>query len=140
MGLKWRNSGQACISANRVYVQAEVYEAFAAIITRRTAELVVGHGNDPKTTLGPVKIPQSLDRVLQQVHDAKKKRALVLLGGDRVLSSSGFLMQPTIIGNATKEMRLSDEESFAPILALFKFGTEAEVIELANDTPVSSET
>ena len=137
MGLKWRNSGQACISANRVYVQANVYQQFAEIISQRTSKLVVGHGNDAKTTLGPVTTPQSLDRVLGQIQDAKRKGAHVLLGGKRLTANDGFFLQPTIIGDATKEMKVSDEESFAPILALFKFTSEAEAVELANDTPVS---
>lgn len=137
MGLKWRNTGQACISANRVYVQSGVYEDFAALITRRTAALVVGHGGDSNTSLGPVTTPQSLDRVLDQVDDAKKQGAKILLGGQRSTAPKGFFIEPTIVGDATKSMKVSNEETFAPVLALFRFETEAEAVKLANDTPVS---
>jgi succinate-semialdehyde dehydrogenase / glutarate-semialdehyde dehydrogenase len=136
MGLKWRNSGQVCITANRVFVQSGVYDKFADIIKSRTAQLILGHGRDSKTTIGPVTTPQSLDRVLDQVNDARANGAKILLGGERDTSSQGFFMQPTIIGDATNKMKLSREESFAPVLALFKFDTEAEAVELANDTPV----
>ena len=136
MGLKWRNSGQVCITANRVFVQAGVYDEFAALIKERTSQLVLGHGSDAKSTLGPVTTPQSLGRVLDQVEDARARGACILLGGERDSGNDGFFMQPTIIGDATKAMKVSNEESFAPVLALFRFKTEAEAIELANDTPV----
>jgi succinate-semialdehyde dehydrogenase/glutarate-semialdehyde dehydrogenase len=136
MGLKWRNAGQACISANRVYVQSGVYDAFAAILKARTSKLVVGHGSSESSTLGPVTTPQSLDRALAQVEDAKKHGARILLGGVTATGSSGYFFLPTIIADATKKMRITDEETFAPILTLYKFETEAEAIQAANDTPV----
>ncbi|KAF7554914.1 hypothetical protein G7Z17_g2532 [Cylindrodendrum hubeiense] len=136
MGLKWRNAGQACISANRVYVQSGVYDSFATILKDRTSKLVVGHGSSATSTLGPVTTPQSLDRALAQVEDAKKCGARILLGGDRVANSSGYFFHPTIIADAKKEMRITNEESFAPILALYKFETEEEAIQSANDTPM----
>jgi acyl-CoA reductase-like NAD-dependent aldehyde dehydrogenase len=136
MGLKWRNAGQACISANRVYVQSGAYDNFVSIIKERTSKLVAGHGSDPASTLGPVTTPQGLDRALGQVQDARKCGAKILLGGERLKSSRGFFLQPTIVGDAKREMRTSDEESFAPILTLYRFTSEEEAVRLANDTPV----
>lgn len=138
MGLKWRNAGQACISANRVYVQSGVYEKFAAILKDRTSKLVVGHGSDKASTIGPVTTPASLDRLSKQVQDAKGHGARILLGGDRIKSETGFFVQPTIIADATSKMLVTREESFAPVLAIYRFDSEQEVIELANNTPVSS--
>lgn len=137
MGLKWRNAGQACISANRVYVQSGVYEEFAAILKERTSKLVVGHGSDKASTIGPVTTPASLDRLSKQVQDAKHYGARILLGGDRVKNETGFFFQPTIIANATSQMLITQEESFAPVLAIYRFDSEQEVVELANNTPVS---
>ncbi|EXJ78708.1 succinate-semialdehyde dehydrogenase [Capronia coronata CBS 617.96] len=134
MNLKWRNAGQACISANRVYVQSDVYDQFAEILMERTAKLVVGHGSLPSSTMGPVTTPQSLDRARSQVEDARKHGASIALGGDRVKDMPGFFFQPTIILDATKEMRVTQEETFAPIVTLYRFETEEEAIEAANDT------
>ncbi|CAH0026016.1 unnamed protein product [Clonostachys rhizophaga] len=136
MNLKWRNSGQACISANRVYVQGGVYEKFASMITDLTSKLVVGHGSSSDSTLGPVTTPQSLDRISEQVKDAQLHGALILLGGKRVENTTGYFFQPTIIADATSEMRVTHEESFAPILTFYKFQSESEAIKLANDTPM----
>jgi succinate-semialdehyde dehydrogenase / glutarate-semialdehyde dehydrogenase len=136
MGLKWRNAGQACISANRVYVQSSVYEEFAAICRDRTATFVPGHGMSASSTLGPVTTPQSLDRAYAQVEDARENGARILSGGARVPDCTGFFFEPTIIADATQKMRVTTEESFAPILALYKFETETEVVEAANNTPV----
>lgn len=137
MGLKWRNAGQACISANRVYVQSGVYDKFADILHNRTARLVMGHGDTASSTIGPVTTPQSLDRIVAQVEDAKKCGAKILFGGERVKDTTGFFFQPTIIINAKKEMRITQEETFAPILTLYKFETEEEAVQAANDTSVS---
>jgi succinate-semialdehyde dehydrogenase len=106
MGLKWRNTGQACISANRVYVHAGVYEKFAKITTERTSELIIGHGAFTMTRLCPVTTPQSLDRALEQIRDARSHGAGVLLGGERVRSSKGFFLQATTIGEATSHIKL----------------------------------
>lgn len=137
MGLKWKNSGQACITANRVYVQSGAYERFAKMIKERTSRLVLGHGSDPLSTLGPVTTPQSLERAIGQVEDARRHGGKILLGGKRLGSSTGLFFEPTIIGDAKKEMRVTTEETFAPILTLYRFTSESEAVQLANDTPVS---
>ncbi|CAK7246288.1 MAG: hypothetical protein STHCBS139747_007915 [Sporothrix thermara] len=134
--LKWRNAGQTCINANRVYVQSGVYDRFADMLVARAARLVPGHGTRPDSTLGPVTTPQSVDRVLAHVADATSKGARVLHGGQRVAGTTGFFVQPTIVGDAKAGMAVAGEESFAPLLSLFRFDTEAEAVEAANNTPM----
>jgi succinate-semialdehyde dehydrogenase/glutarate-semialdehyde dehydrogenase len=135
MLLKWRHAGQACITANRVYIQKGSYDKFAKLLTERTKQLVVGHGNDKTTTMGPVTTPRGLDKCEAQVEDAIKKNGHILLGGKRK-DQPGYFFEPTIIGNAKKEMLITEEETFAPVLALYQFESEDEVVELANDTSV----
>jgi succinate-semialdehyde dehydrogenase/glutarate-semialdehyde dehydrogenase len=137
MALKWRHAGQACITANRCYVQAGVYDAFAAILKEKTSKLVVGHGAEQGTTMGPVTTARSLDKALNQVEDAKKHGGQVILGGGKVVGKSGYFFEPTIILGAKKEMLITQEETFAPVLALYSFDTEEEVVEAANNTSVS---
>ena len=137
MGLKWRHAGQACITANRVYVQSGVYDKFAAMLKEATAKLVVGHGADKNTTMGPVTTPRSLDKALIQVEDAKKHGGQIVLGGGKVMGTSGYFFEPTIILGAKKEMLITEEETFAPVLALYSFKTEEEAVTAANNTSVS---
>ena len=137
MALKWRHAGQACITANRVYVQAGVYDKFAQILAEKTKALVVGHGGESKTTMGPVTTPRSLDKAEAQVEDAKKQGGQLVLGGKKLMGTSGYdgyFFEPTIITGAKKEMLIAREETFAPVMALFKFETEQEAVERANDT------
>jgi succinate-semialdehyde dehydrogenase/glutarate-semialdehyde dehydrogenase len=137
MALKWRHAGQACITANRVYVQSGVYDKFAEIIKEKTSKLVVGHGADKNTTMGPVTTPRSLDKALSQVEDAKKHGGKVVLGGGKVANTTGYFFEPTLILGAKKEMLITEEETFAPVLALYSFETEDEAVEAANNTSVS---
>lgn len=138
MALKYRHAGQACITANRVFVQAGIYDKFAAMLTERTKKLVVGHGADPKTTMGPVTAERALDKATQQVEDATKLGGTLLAGGKRLHGTSGyeggFYFEPTLISGGTDEMLIAHEETFAPVMALFKFETEDEVVRRANDT------
>jgi len=136
MALKWRHAGQACITANRVYVQAGVYDKFAEILKEKTSKLVVGHGAEKGTTMGPVTTPRSLDKALNQVNDAKKHGGKVVLGGGKVTGKSGYFFEPTIILGAKKEMLITEEETFAPVLALYSFDSEEEVVTAANNTSV----
>jgi succinate-semialdehyde dehydrogenase/glutarate-semialdehyde dehydrogenase len=138
MALKWRHAGQACITANRVYVQKGVYDKFADILKQRTSKLVVGHGAEKGTTMGPVTTPRSLDKALNQVEDAKKHGGQVILGGGKVVGKSGYFFEPTIILGAKKEMLITSEETFAPVLALYSFDTEDEAVTAANNTSVSA--
>ncbi|KAK5281037.1 hypothetical protein LTR16_006533, partial [Cryomyces antarcticus] len=134
MLLKWRHAGQACITANRVYVQSGVYDKFADIIREKTSKLKVGHGADSGTTMGPVTTPNGLTKASAQVADAKSKGGQVILGGNRVNGTEGFFFEPTIITDAKPGMLISEEETFAPVMALFKFDSEEEAVKRANDT------
>ncbi|KAJ5288665.1 hypothetical protein N7478_001695 [Penicillium angulare] len=134
MTLKWRHAGQACITANRIYVQSGVYDRFAALLKERTAALVVGHGSAKDTTMGPLTTPRSIDKALAQVEDARNHGAKVLCGGNRVSSQPGYFFEPTILSGMTDEMQISQEESFAPIAALYHFETEDQAVKMANDT------
>ena len=137
MALKWRHAGQACITANRVFVQKGVYDKFAQILQEKTKALKVGHGATEGTTMGPVTTPRSLDKAEQQVDDAKKLGGKVVLGGNKLHGTKGYdgyFFEPTLITGAKKEMLIAREETFAPIMALFEFDSEDEVVQRANDT------
>ncbi|KAJ5692324.1 hypothetical protein N7462_001747 [Penicillium macrosclerotiorum] len=134
MALKWRHAGQACITANRIYVQAGIYDRFAVLLKERTAALVVGHGASKDTTMGPLTTPRSIDKAIAQVEDARSRGAKLLLGGKRLTAQSGYFFEPTILSDMTQEMQISQEESFAPIAALYRFETEDEAVRLANAT------
>lgn len=137
MALKWRHAGQACITANRVYVQKGVYGEFTRILQDKTRALVVGHGSDSKTTMGPVTTSRSLDKASAQVRDAQANGGKVILGG-RVLHGTqgyeGYFFEPTLITGANEDMVISKEETFAPVLALFEFESEEQAVRMANDT------
>lgn len=134
MALKWRHAGQACITANRIYVQAGVYDRFAALLKERTAAIVVGHGSAADTTMGPLTTPRGIDKAVAQVEDARRLGAEVLLGGKPLTSRPGYFFEPTILSGMTDQMQISHEESFAPIAALYRFETEEEAVKLANAT------
>ncbi|KAI1255290.1 hypothetical protein MGN70_003355 [Eutypa lata] len=137
--LKWRHAGQACITANRVLVQRGVYEAFASLVTEKARALRVGHGIDAATTMGPVTVPQGLSKCAEQIDDARARGARILIGGSRVKQDAGgggggYFFEPTVVADATSDMRVAGEETFAPLLALFPFETEEEAVRAANDT------
>ncbi|KAI0595026.1 aldehyde dehydrogenase [Biscogniauxia sp. FL1348] len=135
MALKFRHAGQACITANRVYVQRGVYEAFGALLAASTRALKVGHGMDPATTTGPLTVRSGLSKVAGQVADAQARGATVLAGGGSPPNGSGgYFYAPTVIAGAGPAMRVASEETFGPLLALFAFETEEEVVQAANST------
>ena len=134
--LKFRHAGQACITANRVYVQRGVYDKFAEMMTAKARGLRVGHGMEEGTTMGPLTVPQGIDKCAEQIEDAKQHGGRVLVGGSRVADARGYYFQPTVIVGATQEMKVASEETFAPLLALFPFDTEEEAVQAANDTSV----
>jgi succinate-semialdehyde dehydrogenase/glutarate-semialdehyde dehydrogenase len=119
-------------------VQKGVYDEFTRILADKTKQLVVGHGGDSKTTMGPVTTERSLDKALAQVEDAKKQGGQLVMGGNKLQGSEGYnegyFFEPTIITGAHKDMLIAQEETFAPVMALFAFDTEEEVVKLANDT------
>ncbi len=130
---KFRNNGQTCVCANRIYVQAGIYEVFSEKLAKAVSKLKVGDGLKEGTALGPLINAEAVNKVQEHVTDAKAKGATVILGGDTSQVSGNFI-NPTIVTNATKEMAVSIEETFGPLAPLFKFEDEEEVISLANNT------
>lgn len=134
MALKWRHAGQACITANRIYVQKGVYKDFTNLIAEKTKKLKVGHGAKEGSTMGPVTVPQTLDKAVAHVEDAKKQGGNVLFGGNKIKIDDGYFFEPTIVLDANEKMQLAAEEQFSPIAAFFPFDTEEEVVKVANNT------
>jgi acyl-CoA reductase-like NAD-dependent aldehyde dehydrogenase len=138
MALKYRHAGQACISANRVFVQKGIYSKFAEVLTAKTRALKVGHGASSDTTMGPVTALRALDNAEAQVADALSHGGKVVAGGKRLQNTpgydGGYFFEPTLITGGTDQMLIAREETFAPVLGLFEFETEEEVVRRANDT------
>ncbi len=130
---KFRNNGQTCVCANRIYVQASVYDAFAAKLKVAVEKLVVGDGLTEGVTLGPLVEPAAVTKVQEHLDDALSKGGKVLTGG-KPHALGGLFYEPTIVTNATKDMLVSVDETFGPFAPLFKFEDEDDVIALANDT------
>ncbi len=130
---KFRNNGQTCVCANRIYVQAGVYDEFAEKLRAKVAEMKVGDGLAGEVDLGPLITRKAIDKIQEHIADAKEKGAEVILGGEDHELGGNFL-HPTIVKGATQDMKFSTEETFGPLAPLFKFETEDDVIEMANDT------
>ncbi|WP_210528925.1 NAD-dependent succinate-semialdehyde dehydrogenase [Rubellimicrobium arenae] len=130
---KFRNNGQTCVCANRIYVQAGVYDAFAEKLAAAVGRMKVGDGLDQGTELGPLIEPKAADKVREHIEDAVAKGARVLTGGHGHPLGGNFF-EPTIVAGATREMKVAHEETFGPFAPLFRFEDEADVIEQANDT------
>ncbi|SEQ35426.1 NAD-dependent succinate-semialdehyde dehydrogenase [Thalassovita taeanensis] len=130
---KFRNNGQTCVCANRIYVQAGVYDAFAAKLKAAVEKMKVGDGLEPGTDLGPLINSAAIKKVQEHVADATAKGGKVILGGG-AQQGPGTYLSPTIMTGMTRDMIVSTEETFGPFAPLFKFTDEDEVIELANDT------
>ena len=130
---KFRNNGQTCVCANRIYVQAGVYDVFAEKFAARIATMKVGNGMDEGVAFGPLIEPQALDKVQEHVDDALSKGAEVILGG-KPHALGGLFFEPTIMTNVDRSMAVTQEETFGPLAPLYRFESEDEVIEQANDT------
>lgn len=130
---KFRNNGQTCVCANRIYVQAGVYDAFAEKLAAKVAELVTGNGFDEGVFFGPLINDAAVRKVQLHITDAQSKGATVILGGKQHVMGGTFF-EPTILTGVTSDMALATEETFGPVAPLFKFKTEAEVVKAANDT------
>jgi succinate-semialdehyde dehydrogenase/glutarate-semialdehyde dehydrogenase len=128
---KYRNNGQTCVCANRIYVQERVYDAFAEKLAVAVKKLKVGNGVDDGVTTGPLINVAAVKKVEEHVADALAKGGKVTLGGK---SMGGNFFEPTIITGVTSDMAVAREETFGPVAPLFKFKTEEEVIKLANAT------
>jgi len=132
---KFRNSGQTCVSANRVYVQRGVYDAFASQLRERVEAMKAGPGVGEGVTIGPLINSAGLQKARAHVDDAVAKGAQVLCGGSLLPELGENFMAPTVLGGVTQEMSVAQEETFGPVAPLFCFDTEEEVIAMANDTP-----
>ena len=133
MASKYRNAGQTCVCANRIYVQDGVYDAFAAKLAERLKGLKVGRGTEAGVNVGPLIDEQGLAKVEEHVADAVAKGAKVVAGGKRS-ALGGRFYEPTLLTGVTNDMKVSREETFGPVAPLFRFKDEAEAIALANAT------
>ena len=131
---KYRNAGQTCVCANRLYVQAAVYDAFVDKLSARVKAFKVGPGAQPDTQIGPLIDAAALAKVEQHVADALAKGARVLTGGHRIESAGGCFYAPTVLAGARADMLCAREETFGPVAPVFKFDTEDEALALANAT------
>jgi succinate-semialdehyde dehydrogenase/glutarate-semialdehyde dehydrogenase len=131
---KFRNTGQVCVCINRIYVQDGVYEAFTSRLAEEVRKLKVGNGMDDGVTVGPLINIQGLEKVEEHVKDALEKGGRLMEGGERHKLGGNFF-QPTVIIDATDDMKVAHEETFGPLAACFRFKTEEEVIKRANDSP-----
>lgn len=133
MASKFRNAGQTCVCANRLYVQESVYDEFSSKLATAVAALKVGNGMDSGVTQGPMIDEKAMEKVEEHIADAVNKGAKVVLGGKRHSLGHSFF-EPTILIGVTQNMLVSQEETFGPMAPLFSFKTEEEVIKYANDT------
>jgi succinate-semialdehyde dehydrogenase/glutarate-semialdehyde dehydrogenase len=131
---KYRNTGQTCVCANRLLVQAGVYDAFAAKLVEAVRRLAVGDGLKGATDQGPLIDESALAKVEEHVADALAKGAKLATGGRRH-TLGGTFYEPTVLTGATTDMMFAQEETFGPVAPLFRFKTDDEAIEIANDTP-----
>ncbi len=130
---KFRNAGQTCVSANRIYVQSAVHDAFAEKFVARVAELTVGDGFSAGVTIGPMIDRHAIEKIEAHVADAVSKGAKVRAGGRRI-GTSGTFFEPTVLTGISTDMRVAQEETFGPIAPIIRFETAEQVIAEANDT------
>ncbi len=130
---KFRNNGQTCVCANRIYVQAGVYEAFAEKLAKAVAKLKVGDGLDDGVEAGPLINADAVEKVEEHIKDVLDHGGSVVTGGARH-ELGGTFFQPTVVTGVTQSMKVAQEETFGPLAPLFRFDTEDEVIGYANDT------
>ncbi len=134
---KFRNAGQTCVCANRIYVQRDIYDKFSDVFTAEAAKLKVGNGLYPATTIGPLIDMQARAKVERHIGDATAHGAKVLLGGDlwnEAENRTGTFWNPTVLAGARGDMLVAREETFGPVAPLIAFNEEADVIASANDT------
>ena len=128
---KYRNAGQTCVCANRLYVQDGVYDAFVRKLAARVAQMKVGNGFDEGVVIGPLIEEAAVKKVGKHVADALKKGGKLLTGGEKL---KGQFYQPTVIADASADMLVATEETFGPLAPVFRFHTEQEAIDAANAT------
>ncbi|KAK5047777.1 hypothetical protein LTR84_006442 [Exophiala bonariae] len=133
---KFRNSGQTCVTANRIFVQKAIYDKFADGLATKIKTLKVGAGTEDGVFVGPLTHERAVEKALSHISDAKKHGGQVVLGGEAMKDLKGYFLQPTLIKGMNREMITTREETFAPVLGLYEFDTEEEVIGLANEADV----
>jgi succinate-semialdehyde dehydrogenase/glutarate-semialdehyde dehydrogenase len=131
---KFRNTGQSCIAANRIYVQNRIYDRFVEAFVKKTSALKVGNGLEDGIDIGPLVNESGLKSALAQIEDATQKGARVVCGGKR-WGSKGFFLEPTVLLDVPSNATCMNEETFAPIAPIARFGPEEQGIELANASP-----
>ena len=130
---KFRNAGQTCVCANRILVQAGIYERFAARLVQEVGKLKVGNGLEEGVTIGPLINPAAVSKVARHIDDALGQGATLLCGA--IPAGDSQLVQPTVLGDCHAGMLLANEETFGPVAPLMRFTDEAEALALANATP-----
>ncbi len=133
MASKYRNTGQTCVCANRIYVQDGVYDDFVSRLSQAVSGLKVGDGLKGETQQGPMINMAAVEKVEEHLEDAVSKGGRVIAGGKRH-ELGGTFFEPTIVADATQEMKIAKEETFGPLAPIIRFNDDAEVIEWANDT------
>lgn len=130
---KYRNAGQTCVCANRIYVQDEIYDAFAEKFVAAVNQIKVGDGTVEGVNQGPLIDEAAVTKVQDHIADALSKGAKVATGG-KPHSLGGLFFEPTVVTEVTSEMKVAREETFGPLAPLFRFKTEEEVVQMANNT------
>ncbi|MEJ5904574.1 NAD-dependent succinate-semialdehyde dehydrogenase [Pseudomonas kermanshahensis] len=131
---KYRNTGQACVAANRLLVQSGIYDTFAQKLAEATAALKVGNGMDEGVVLGPLINDEAVKKVEEHIADAVEKGARIATGGKRH-TLGGSYFEPTVLTDVPNEALIFNDETFGPVAPLFRFDSEEEAINMANDTP-----
>lgn len=131
---KFQTTGQDCLAANRILVHRPIYDTFCRRFAEAAAALKVGPGMDEDSDLGPLMNPEAVAKCRAHTHDALAKGATLLTGGGQPEGLGALFVQPTVIADLTRDMAIFHEETFGPVAAIMPFDTEAEAVEIANDT------
>ena len=133
MASKFRNTGQTCVCANRIFVQDAVYDKFAKMLSDKVSAMKVGNGLEDGNLQGPLIDMKAVEKVEEHIADALAKGAKILTGGKRH-EKGGQFFQPTVLAGVTADMKVTHEETFGPVAPLYRFKTEEELLKLANNT------
>ena len=133
---KFASTGQQCVCANRIYVHDSIYQEFSDLFSKRVSSMVIGNGLDENTEVGPLVNKNAVDKVMEQIEDAKKKGAKILCGGNPLTGEAykkGTFFSPTVLLDVNDDMKITYEETFGPVAPLIRFSSEEEVIKKANN-------
>jgi succinate-semialdehyde dehydrogenase/glutarate-semialdehyde dehydrogenase len=135
IGSKYRNAGQTCVCANRVYVHESVVDSFVDAFTKAVAEFKVGNGLEDGVDIGPLIDERAVEKVAAQLKDATEKGAKIVMGGRKLDDREGFFIEPAVLTDVTDDMLCMQEETFGPVAPITTYTTTEEVIERANNSP-----